>query len=133
MAKEENLNKRNYKIVLCLLKFMPMILALSYFLNTILTYFGYNTEVFSNMCGISFIPWLFIYLSSIVFRFCNYHKMFLHYVLVINILDIIDYYFHIPVSDYEYLVGVISITGIFMFIILYLYVKHHKENVSQRP
>ena len=42
-----------------------------------------------------------MYLSATVFRFCLYHKMFLHYILVTDIINIIDYYVGIPIEDLE--------------------------------
>lgn len=44
-----------------------------------------------------------MYLSATVFRFCLYHKMFLHYILVTDIINIIDYYVGIPIEDLELL------------------------------
>lgn len=64
-----------------------------------------------------------MYLSATVFRFCLYHKMFLHYILVTDIINIIDYYVGIPIEDLELLMIHGTITGLFLFVILYLYVK----------
>lgn len=53
--------------------------------------------------------------------------MFLHYIVSTWIINIIDYYVGIPISDLEYLCLQMIIAGISLFIILYLYVKSHKK------
>ena len=75
----------------------------------------------------SILPWIFMYLSATVFRFCLYHKMSLHYILVTDIINIIDYYVGIPIEDLELLMIHGTITRLFLFVILYLYVKSHKK------
>lgn len=57
--------------------------------------------------------------------------MFLHYILVTDIINIIDYYVGIPIEDLELLMIHGTITGSFLFVILYLYVKSHKKPVGE--
>ena len=124
----ENLkSKTSYKIELGLLKVIPMILALTALLNSILSYFGIDLYILSYIGGVSIFTMLFLYLSSYVFKFCEYHRMFLHYIVSTWIINIIDYYVGIPISDLEYLCLQMIIAGISLFIILYLYVKSHKK------
>ena len=49
--------------------------------------------------------------------------MFLNYVVVNDLLSIYDYYIGIPVSDIEMFLIHIMITGVFLYIILYLHQK----------
>ena len=124
----ENLkSKILYKIELGLLKVIPMILALTALLNSILSYFGIDLYILSYIGGVSIFTMLFLYLSSYVFKFCEYHRMFLHYIVSTWIINIIDYYIGIPISDLEYLCLQMIIAGISLFIILYLYVKSYKK------
>ena len=124
----ENLKSKTlYKIELGLLKVIPMILALTALLNSILSYFGIDLYILSYIGGISIFTMLFLYLSSYVFKFCEYHRMFLHYIVSTWIINIIDYYVGIPISDLEYLCLQMIIAGISLFIILYLYVRSHKK------
>lgn len=128
MDVEEKLrSKRLYKIELLLLKLIPMILAFTALLNSILSYFGIDLYILSYIGGISIFTMVFLYLSSYVFKFCEYHRMFLHYVVITWIINIIDYYIGIPVTDLEYLCLQMIVAGISLFIILYLYVKHNKR------
>ena len=124
----ENLKSKTlYKIELGLLKIIPMILALTALLNSILSYFGIDLYILSYIGGVSIFTMLFLYLSSYVFKFCEYHRMFLHYIVSTWIINIIDYYVGIPISDLEYLCLQMIIAGISLFIILYLYVRSHKK------
>ena len=123
VVEEKLKNKNLYKVYLILLKVMPMVMAFLFWLNTVLSYFDIDMAVLSFIAGISVITVLYLYISSYVFRFCEYHRMFLHYIVVIYLLNIYDYYEGIPVSDIVLLMIYQIITGIFLFIILYLYVK----------
>ncbi len=53
--------------------------------------------------------------------------MFLHYIVVNTVLNTYDLYIGIPLSDIELLTVYLSITGIMLFIILYLYIKSNKK------
>ena len=124
-------NKDLYKIELYLLKVMPMLLAAIYLIYTVLSYYDIVLPALSYIGGLSFIPLLFMYISSYVFRFCSYHRMFLHYIVINDLINLIDYYYTLPISDWELLILHMSIAGISLFIILYLYVKGHSKNVKE--
>lgn len=124
-------NKDLYKIELYLLKVMPMLLAAIYLINTVLSYYDIVLPALSYIGGLSFIPLLFMYISSYVFRFCSYHRMFLHYIVINDSINLIDYYYTLPISDWELLILHMSIAGISLFIILYLYVKSRSKNVKK--
>lgn len=133
MGVEENSlrSKDLYKIELYLLKVMPMLLAAIYLVNTVLSYYDIIIPVLSHIGGLSFIPLVFMYVSSYVFRFCSYHRMFLHYIVVNNSINLIDYYYTLPISDWELLILHMSVAGIILFIILYLYVKSHIKFIKK--
>lgn len=125
---EENGNiKRLHKLLLVTLKVIPMLLALVCLLNTVLSYAGIDLVVLSYIGGVSILPLVFLYISSYAFRFCEYHRMFLHYVAVNWILNIYDYYVGIPLSDRNLFAMYLIITCVFLFIILYLYLKTRKK------
>lgn len=124
-------NKSLYKIELYLLKVLPMLLAAIYLVNTVLSYYDIIIPALSYIGGLSFIPLVFMYVSSYVFRFCSYHRMFLHYIVVNDSINIVDYYYTLPISNWELFVMQMSIAGVSLFIILYLYVKHHKQNAKR--
>lgn len=99
MGAEENLNKILYKVFLFTLKRLPFALALCAALNTTLSFFAIDLAVLSFIGGTSFLAFIFIYIAALLFRFCVYHRVFLDYVAVNNIIDIIDLYYGIPVGD----------------------------------
>ena len=127
MHLEENLSKRLYKTELYLLKILPALLALFYLVNIILSYFNIDIPVLSYIAGVSFIPLIFMYISSYVFKFCKYHRMFLHYILINNILNIYDLYIGIPITNRGLFIINLIIAGITLFIIVFLYVKNNKR------
>lgn len=120
MQKVESSRRRLYKLEVLVLKLIPMVIAACCLLNTFLSYLNIETEILSYLSGIGLLPTLFLYLSSIVFKFCIYHRLFIYYIVVNNIICYIDYKYSIPISDKDYLNLHIFIVGIFLFIILYM-------------
>ena len=127
MAAEVNLNKTLYKIQLYLLKVIPMVMAFICLLNTTLSYFDIDLPVLSYISSNSILTIIFFYISSYVFKFCLYHRMFIHFNTLMWLLNIYDLYIGIPLSDRDMYSFYLIITGIFLFIILYLYVKTNKK------
>lgn len=117
-------NKRLYRIELYVLKIIPMVLAGLYALNTILSYFGIEWQIFSMLGGISLFPLAFLYISSYTFRFCKYHRMFLHYIVMNDIICWIDYSFTLPITNWEYLMIHLILMFVCIVIIVYLKMKN---------
>ena len=126
MVVAEKSRRSEYKLLIIVLKFIPMLTALCYMSSTIFNYFGYNIEPLSNIGGMSLLTWLFIYLASIVFNFCSYHRVFLWYIFIDDIFNIIDYYITIPISTDNILMLHNIFIGITLFTVLILYVKDNK-------
>lgn len=126
MAVAEKSRESKYKLLILVLKFIPMLTALCYMTSTIFNYFDYNIEPLSNIGGMSLLTWVFIYLASVVFKFCSYHRMFLWYILIDDLFNIIDYYWSIPISTDNILMLHNIWIGITLFIILVLYIKSNK-------
>lgn len=123
---EENL-RATHRILLVYLKVIPMLLAFIYALNTLFSYFGIDLELLSYIGGVSILPMIFIYLASYAFRFCKYHRMFIHYILFNWLLNIYDYYIGIPLSARNLFAMYLIIFVIFLFLILYYHQKAKKE------
>lgn len=120
-------SKTLYKVELILIKFIPFILALICFLNTVFSYFGIDLEVLAYVGGASLLTLFFLYVSSYLFKFCTYHRLPLHYVVVNDILNTYDYYVGIPLDDRNLLILYLVITFIFLMLITYSYVKSNKD------
>lgn len=129
MAENFN-NKTLYKIFLLILKVIPMVISALFLLNTILSYYYIDASILSMIGGVSFFTLLFLYISSYVFKFCNYHRMFIHYISLQWIINLVDYYIGIPINDISFMLLGLTIFGIFLFIILYLYVTTNKKDAS---
>ena len=128
MAVEASLrSKALYKIQLYLLKVIPMVMAFICLLNSTLSYFDIDLPILSYIVGNSILTIVYFYITSYVFRFCSYHRMFMHYTTVTWIINIADLYVGIPIGDLPYLLIQLIIAGICLFLILYLYVKSHKK------
>ena len=124
---ERRVNKRWYKVTLELLKVIPMLPAVCDALNTLFWMLDVDTPLFSFVGGVSFLTLIFPYLVSYVFRFCVYHRMFLHYVLVNNIVSIIDFTIGLPVS-FIGMCCIFSVNAcIFLFLILHFYRKERNR------
>lgn len=127
----KNVNKLYYKLFIVVLKYIPLLIALCYVLNTVTAVFGIYIEPLSNIAGMSLFTWIFLYIATYVFKFCIYHRMFLWYILIDDLLNIIDYYYELPIETSNLLMIHNSIIGIFLFIILYIYVKDHKKSTGK--
>lgn len=124
---DNNIKPSYYKLVLLLIKFIPMLIALCYGANSLLAYFDAQLDILGYAVMYLFI--ILLYLLSIVFKFCAYHRMFIHHILSIDVLNTIDYHIGLPLGDLGVWILYAVVTCIAMFITLYLYVKskHYKE------
>ena len=120
------MDKYLYKIVLYLIKVIPVVTAGLTLLNTILSYFYIELEVFAHIGGVSLLSILFMYMTSVAFKFCIYHRMFIHYITLNWLLHLLDYYIGIPLPNVHLLYLYLSIAGIFLFIILYEYINKRR-------
>lgn len=120
MEKEERLkSKLLYKVEILLIKIIPMIISLLYLINGILYYFGMDIEAMSIIGGMSILPWLFLYISSFVFKFCLYHRLFLYYIAIEEGLAWYDNIIGIPTDAAQTLLVHIILAGVFIILITY--------------
>lgn len=122
MVDNSNLNRRTSKIFRIYLKVVPTIIGIFYFINTILSYLGYNIKIINYIVFYLLIG--FLYLASYLLRFCEYHRMFLHLAVVIHIINLYDYYIGIPIDYFDIMILYSIITLMFMFIAIYFKLKN---------
>lgn len=116
----EKSNKQLIKKFVLATKILPISIAAIQFLNMIISFF-YGNDIFLNYIGsISLLPILYLYLASYTFKLCNYYRMFLHYSVVVTLINIYDYYIGIPISDISYFIIGLSLTIILMLVVIYL-------------
>ena len=106
-----------YKLFLFTIKYIPWILAIFYFLGSLLMYFNIYVSILSWVAYTGIIPIFILYISSIVFNFCIWHRLPLYYILLCNILNLLSwlgytflfgFWFHIIT------LGVISLLGAYL-------------------
>lgn len=124
---EKELSKQLYKSTLVVLKFLPMCMALSFMLNNICH--DHVVNLISHVVGSNLLYFTFLYLTSHVFKFCNYHRIFIHYIVVIQTISVIDFYIGIPISNVAIrgLCSTISVVFLIISILMYIH-KRLKSN-----
>ena len=114
-----NLNKRLYKLTILTLKFLPIVMASAFMISNLV-----HISVIQMIChiiGINIAQFLFIYLTSYAFKFCNYHRIFIHYLVLIETINAIDWYVGIPISDKAIQIIHIVIALVFIVIAVKMY------------
>ena len=93
---EANLSLKLVKIFRVYLKLIPIVLAIASFANYIFAYNGIQLKFLAHLFMILLIS--FIYVASYVLKFCEYHRISLHYIVIIYIINCYDYYIGIPIN-----------------------------------
>lgn len=128
---EGGVGKTLYKFELLIIKVIPFIIMSLYVANSIFSYFNIDAPILAITGGLSILTWLFLYVSSFVFKFCIYHRIPLYYILISDILAYYDNIIGIPVSNKELFVLNISIVGVFILLIVFFKFKQHESRTSK--
>lgn len=126
-------SKTLYKLMLTILKGLPMVMALGFVISNTIPSIGPKLNMIVHVCGLIIPPFLFMYLSSYIFRFCSYHRIFLHYILAIQVITVTDWYIGIPISNEEIRNVIRYITGGFGIMAIILYIKHRIDMKKPEP
>ena len=102
-----------------IIKYIPIVLAIDDLIHTVLSYYNVNADGLSYLGGISIITLIYLYISSYCFKFCEKHRIPLHYVTISNTIALYDTYFGIAVSDKQLLYIYLVLAGI--SIVVYLF------------
>lgn len=124
------MNKMMYKLELICVKYIPILIAVVVLLNAILSYFDIYVNELNYIAGTSFLTLIPMYISSYAYKFCEYHRMFIHYILTHKLLVTVDMYIGIPISDFNMLVVYLIVAGIFAIAILYLHQKCKNDRTN---
>lgn len=130
MQKGVSQRKSLNKIFILMLKYIPVIIALCYSVNTLSILFNWDTQFLSTLGGLSVLSWTFLYTASWIFSFCIYHRLLLYYILVDDIINLVDYYFQIPLINSDIVLVHSIIIGIFIILITYIHVKHSVRSLK---
>lgn len=124
MIKEEKLERNlKYKGFLIILKYIPHIIAILYAIYTLLSFLGIDLLILGHLSHISVLPWIFIYITSKIFRFCYVHRLPLYYIGLNELLTITDYYIGIPIESTKLLLLHLTIIIALIFGYSYYYIK----------
>lgn len=117
--------KHLYKIEIWLLKVIPFTLSIFYLINSILITIGHPIYILLLISDVSLIPFIFLYLSSFVFKFCAWHRIPLYYIATVELFNLIDYWFLPHVTNNTILIIYCLLFGVFSIICgLLKYFKH---------
>ena len=92
-------SKEMYKVTILLLKVLPMVMVFAYLTMLCCFYYAPKYVVVPHLLGTVFAPLAFIYITSYVFKFCEFHRIFIHYYAFISILNVSDHYLHPYFND----------------------------------
>lgn len=103
-------------------------MVLGYFLMLIGFYFDSKYIVIPHILGTVLPPLAFIYIVSYVFKFCAFHRLFIHYYVFIDILNVTDHYFCNYLNE-----GVVTFlhdsgTIVFLITALVMYIYKYKKD-----
>ena len=122
-----------YKADLFLLKLLPFIMAVGHVISTYCSLLELNTgiifamQIISHYLGLVLAPMMFMYISSKVFQFCNYHRMFIHYILILELMNVTNWYFKVPISNLLWNSIQDAITIGFFIAAIVMYIKKKRQ------
>lgn len=129
MTNETSLKSKSlYKITLYVLKILPMIMAFSYLIMFVLANTIESFVIVPHIAGTVVAPLAFVYLTSYVFRFCAFHRLFIHYYAFVELLNVTDYYIRIPISDDTITFIHDSVTIVFLILAVVMYIYKYKKD-----
>ena len=126
-------NKQLYKVDLFLLKLLPVVMVISHIIASYGAIFKVVSgaaiiiQIVSHYLGLVIAPIAFMYISSHVFQFCNYHRMFIHYIAVIELMNVTNWYFQLPITNELYNGIQVTITIVFAILALVMYIKKRRQ------
>lgn len=129
--KSKGVNKYLIKVELFLLKIFPILIALCYFTSSILSYIGINTMPFMYISGLSLLPIIFMYIASHAFNFCAFHRVFIHYIVINNIIKMFHHFRWFGVRDSTLFKIHIIVAILTVIIGIVVYVKGHKRTIIE--
>lgn len=91
---------------------------------TLLCFAGIDPLILGQLTKMSLFSWSFMFLTSIIFRYCYVHRLPLYYIAVNEFLVNLDYYVGIPVDDTKLLLIHLTVIMSLIYGYSYYYVKH---------
>lgn len=117
------------KLLIWFIKVIPVCISVAMVLYTILAMFKIHLAILSTVAGFSIISATILLLNSFVFKFCFYHRIFIYYIYIVNLLNIIDWYLLISVSSKWFIAISIILFMVCAFAALYLHMKKYEIRI----
>ena len=108
--------KWKHMLVLTVLRWLPAVMAFSYVMNAYCARLGVPWQIFTHYLGLVIAPMGFLYIASYVFKFCWYHRVFIHYITVVDFLNVTNWYWKIPITNDQYNNLHLGITAAFLVV-----------------
>jgi hypothetical protein len=121
-------SKSLYKLTLVTIKLLPMIMVISYIIMFILANTIEQFVIIPHILGTVIAPLVLLYLISYLFKYCYFHRLFIHYYAFIEILNVTDYYIKIPISDKAITLLHDSVSIIFIISVIIIYIIKFKKD-----
>lgn len=125
---EKQSRNLSHKSFLIILKYIPYLMVVGYAVSTLGDFFGYDLIGLGYICNVSIFSWLFMLLTSFIFKYCYIHRLPLYYIVINDLLNITDYYIGIPIDVKSFLVLHLLVIFTFMSLYIYSYVKNIKKS-----
>lgn len=119
--------KLNKKITLLIIKFGTWLIGFAYLLQVILTCFGIQSFILTDLFGLAIVPTIALLAFSFFLGFCYWHRLPIYYALSANIINAIDFYIGIPVTGKWMLIIYLLLIGIFILIGCLIKDKEHAK------
>ena len=133
IKKEEKLEENvANKVFLIFLKYILHGLALLYAIYTLLGFLGLDAVIISYIANLSLLPWAALYACSLKFKFCYVHRLPLYYIMLNELITVIDYYQHIPDDCFTQLVLHSILGAVILFGYSFYYIKKLKHDNSNK-
>lgn len=119
------------KLLILLIKYIPIIQMVGMLFNNIIYYFDINntiTYTLDFIIGNSIITTILLYVCSYIFKFCKWHRIIITTNLINIFIAQIDIIFYIPISDLILLITYHIISVIAIIVATY---NHLKQNESE--
>ena len=121
------LNKYMYKILLGIIKYIPILLSICFIINFICSYFNIILVGIQCFMGVSFLFIILLYLLSYVFKFCYLYRLPLHYITLSSIIGVLKQFGVITLSVLGMYRVYFIIAGIALIVYVWLMYKNRNK------
>ena len=127
MEEKSEIKNLKHKSYLLLLKYLPHLIALLLVVYTLLQFADIDAIIIGYI--INYILVGYVYICSLIFKFCYVHRLPIYYYIVNELTSVIDnYVIQIPVDE-KGLLGIhLTIIGIIIFCYTRYYLKYVRSN-----